>query len=190
MKTYQFRIELKEFTPKIWRRISISSSKTLAELAYTIISSFNGVGSHLYNFSINGLRYGCGGDYSEPGDLDAAEYKIKDLMRPEHQYTFCYDFGDSWDFTVKVEAEVEDDISQPNILSGAGYGIVDDCGGTGGLEDLVLAYQMKFDEKYAELREWFGSDEFDIAKFDLAKQNDALQADIIRMKSAYEDEPF
>lgn len=50
---YQLYIELEDFEPKIWRRFAISSSATLARLAYTIMSMYEIREYYSYQFKID-----------------------------------------------------------------------------------------------------------------------------------------
>ena len=57
------------------------------------------------------------------------------------------------------------------MLDGAGYGIIEDCGGAPGLTQLVEAFRRKRGEEYEEYREWLGTDELDLTVFDLDDMN-------------------
>lgn len=45
---YRFYAELKEYSPKIWRRFEINGEKTMAELGYAIMLMFEMQASHLF----------------------------------------------------------------------------------------------------------------------------------------------
>lgn len=47
---YRFYAELKDYTPKIWRRFEVIGTKTIAELGYIIMTMFEMQGSHLFCF--------------------------------------------------------------------------------------------------------------------------------------------
>ncbi len=57
--------------------------------------------------------------------------------------TFTYDFGDNWQVSMVLEKIIEDKVLSgkelPRVLEGDGYGIIEDCGGVGGLEDITKA---------------------------------------------------
>ena len=57
------------------------------------------------------------------------------------------------------------------VLAGEGYGIIEDCGGTGGLEQLAAAFRQKSGDDYENYREWLGRDESDLTAFDLDDMN-------------------
>ena len=70
--------------------------------------------------------------------MDAAATRMKDVLRHEQdRMTFSYDFGDGWEISVVLEkilrnSDIPGD-ELPRVLEGAGYGIIEDCGGSGGL---------------------------------------------------------
>ena len=45
---YRFYAELKDYTPKIWRRFEVIGTKTIAEFGYTIMTMFEMQASHLF----------------------------------------------------------------------------------------------------------------------------------------------
>jgi len=52
-KIYQFYAELKDFSPKIWRRFQMEGSSTMAELGYVIMTLFEMKASHLFNVKVH-----------------------------------------------------------------------------------------------------------------------------------------
>jgi hypothetical protein len=63
----------------------------------------------------------------------------------------------------------------PRVLDGAGFGIVEDVGGAGGLEDLAKAFKKKKGADYKQFSEWLGIEELDITAFDLDDMNFRLK---------------
>ena len=47
-KVLKFRVEIEELENKIWREIEITDRRTVADLAYTILATFESLGYHLY----------------------------------------------------------------------------------------------------------------------------------------------
>jgi hypothetical protein len=101
------------------------------------------------------------------------------LNTPMQQLVFWYDFGDGWKVTLKLEDIYEDkDLpgrELPRVLEGAGYGIVEDCGGPGGLAELVKAMAKKKGPKYEEFKQWYELDDIDLTRFDLDDMNFRLK---------------
>ena len=57
------------------------------------------------------------------------------------------------------------------MLEGEGYGIVEDCGGVGGLKEIAKAFKSKKGRKYKEFCEWLGVEELDLVSFDIEDAN-------------------
>lgn len=58
-KVLTFKVEIKGLENKIWRKIEITDRRTVAELAYTILASFDSLAYHLYNIKHDNNRYDC-----------------------------------------------------------------------------------------------------------------------------------
>jgi Plasmid pRiA4b ORF-3-like protein len=100
---FVFKVSLGE----VWRRIAIPSTLTLAHLADAILDSVNFDDDHLYEFSWRD-RHGAYATASTSGtdrdDLWANEVTVGDLpLRRRQSMRFLFDFGDNWEFKVKLE---------------------------------------------------------------------------------------
>lgn len=107
---------------------------------------------------------------------DATEHKLKHVIRTPHsRLVFVYDFGDNWTVDVTLERIFTDDNLSgrllPRVLEGEGYGIVEDCGGVGGLTRLAEAFKKKKGSEYEEYGEWLGRDTLDLLAFDIDDMN-------------------
>ena len=95
------------------------------------------------------------------------------------QIYFTYDFGDNWEVVIKLENVYSDDTTPasdfPRVLGGAGFGIIEDCGGVHGLGELAAAYKKKSGEAYEEYSEWLGITDLDLDSFDLNDMNFRLK---------------
>lgn len=108
--------------------------------------------------------------------LDAAFTKIGTVIKEEGwELTFVYDFGDNWEVNLVVEKIIQDKAlpgrELPRVLTGEGYGIIEDCGGAGGLEELAKAYKKKKGSAYKAYSEWLGRDDLDLETFDIDDMN-------------------
>lgn len=79
---------------------------------------------------------------------DATHGNLRQIsLRPGSKLNFNYDFGDNWWVSLTLEEVFEDKAlpgdELPRVLDGAGFGIVEDVGGTGGLEALEKAFKKK-----------------------------------------------
>ena len=126
---------------------------------------------------------------------DAGQCRIKDITdNVPCRLTFEYDFGDSWLVNLTLEGCEKVEIHAgdlPRVLEGEGFGIIEDCGGAGGLAELAKAFKKKKGQQYKEYREWLGVDNLDLVAFDLDDMNFRLKKlpRIYRECYEYEFEP-
>lgn len=203
---YQFYAELDDFKPKIWRRFQVSEHITPARLCYIVEVLLEMTASHLmalempYDELNAVLRFEIMDeefeDFPDPhrkvSTYDATQGSLRQIgLRPGSKLQFNYDFGDGWRVNLTLEEVFEDkDLpgdSLPRVLDGAGFGIVEDCGGTDGLEELVKAYKKKKGAAYKDYCDWLGTDSFDITAFDLTDMNFRLKKIPRIYKQCYED---
>ena len=107
---------------------------------------------------------------------DITEHKLKHVIaEPHSRLVFVYDFGDNWTVDVTLERIFKDDDLSgrllPCVLEGEGYGIIEDCGGVGGLEDLAKAFKKRKGKEYNAYREWLGLNDLDLESFDINDMN-------------------
>lgn len=124
---------------------------------------------------------------------DAKDIKLKHIIEEENEkMEFQYDFGDNWLFNVVLEKIfVDENISGkelPRVIDGEGFGIIEDCGGTCGLEDIQEAFKTKKGEDYEMYCNWLGIDELDLSKCDLDDLNFRLKKLPRIFKDSYEYE--
>ena len=63
----------------------------------------------------------------------------------------------------------------PRVIDGEGFGIIEDCGGIMGLEDIRKAFKIKKGEDYEMYSNWLGMEELDLEKCDLDDLNFRLK---------------
>ena len=123
--------------------------------------------------------------------MEITTAKLRDYISgPGCEVTLLYDFGDSWEVAIKLEEVITDSNSPegdlPCVIDGEGYGIIEDCGGIPGLEELDHAYRTKQGDSYDALRKWMGTDDFSITSFDKAEINLLLKTEPEAFRNAYE----
>jgi Plasmid pRiA4b ORF-3-like protein len=100
--TFIFRVSL----GKVWRLIAIPADHTLEDLVRQILRSVHFDHDHLYNFSYRD-RSGTTIRVSDPqcGDSPCTdEVRIGELpLDPGQAMDLLYDYGDNWEFTIKLE---------------------------------------------------------------------------------------
>lgn len=111
---------------------------------------------------------------------DAAGFSLKQAMPfSGGQMTFGYDFGDDWRISLLLEDIINDTTlpakELPHVLEGGGFGIVEDCGGIYGLEELAKAFKVKKGPQYDDFRSWLGVDDLNLEAFDISDMNFRLK---------------
>ena len=146
-------------------------------------------------------QYGCVFEDEDIGPIlnkryrelkNAKDIKLKNVIDEENEkMEFQYDFGDNWCLNIVLEKIFEDEkISGkelPRVIEGEGFGIIEDCGGTMGLEDIKEAFKIKKGEDYEMYSDLLGKDELDLTKCDLGDLNFRLKKLPRIFKESYED---
>jgi len=118
---YIFKVSL----GSIWRRIAIPGKMYLDNLSGSILNAFDFDFDHLYQFTYK-TRFGAPRNIYHPymdeppwaDDVLIGEIELK----PNKTMTYLYDFGDNWEFQVKLERIDPPDpkIKKPVILESHG----------------------------------------------------------------------
>ena len=176
---YQIKVMLNDCKPPIWRRVLVEDTTTLSKL-HTILQTVMGwTNSHLHQFFINDELYG------EPDDEDGYNEDLKNekrfhlnrfVERKGFKFFYEYDFGDSWEHTILVEAilPVEKGAFYPRCIEGKRACPPEDVGGVRGYEDFRKVIANPKDPEYEEMLEWLGV-KFDPERFNLERVNEALR---------------
>ncbi len=111
---------------------------------------------------------------------DATEEYVKHYLYHENdEMIFKYDFGDNWIIKVKLEKIFEDKQTDgkefPKVIEGQGYGIIENCGGTSGLEEIRQAFISREGDEYENYSEWLGVKDLDLDTFDIDDMNFRLK---------------
>jgi hypothetical protein len=145
-RAVQLTVTLRNIEPAIWRRLVVPATLTLRELHEVIQTSIGWLNYHLHLFDIDGVLYG---DVEEIDDQRLGEeetFTVGEAVQVTHEFSYEYDFGDSWDHDIVVE-QVMPSVGSgaPHLIGGARACPPEDCGGTRGYEHLleVLADPFK-----------------------------------------------
>ena len=176
-KVAEIRVALADITPEIWRSALVSASISLAGLHSVIQAAMEWENAHLHMFKINGKRYGLpDADEDGPELLDAAEYRLDDLVVEGDRFLYIYDLGDDWRHEITVLAVrplIKGEIV-PAILAGERACPPEDCGGPFIYPEMLEALADTDHEDHEHFREWAG--DFDATAFDLDLANKRLRA--------------
>ncbi len=130
--------------------------------------------------------------YSDRFTLNALDITLaKVLTAPGEKIYFNYDYGDGWQFTLTLENVFIDKNlpgkSLPMLLSGEGFGIIEDCGGVEGLAEIARAFKDKGDG-YEEYSEWLDIEELDLEEYNEERLSYKIKNFPKMFKEAYEYE--
>lgn len=166
---YQLKVTLTGTKPPIWRRVLVDGASTLDHIHDVIQAAFGWWNYHLHEFEIDGHRYGVPDPDDDWGDppLDERRIQLQQVAGEAMSFDYTYDFGDDWRHRVSVEKVLRASAvgELPACVDGRRACPPEDCGGTGGYEELVEILTDPSHPEHAERREWCG-DVFDPEHFD------------------------
>lgn len=88
--------------------------------------------------------------------------KIDPYLEKEKELSYLYDFGDYWEFTIRLEKIVEDYyFGYPTLLDGAESAPPEDVGGIGGFYGFLEDYLDESHPDHEEARAWAEMQEFE-----------------------------
>lgn len=179
---HRLKVTLKGVRPPIWRRIEVRSDTTLDRLAAILEAAMGWEGYHLHGFEIGDASY------QEPTPFDDFPFGRRPLDESKHRLgevlalvgekgRWDYDFGDSWEHDVMVEAVEPADPagSYPRCVTGRRACPPEDCGGTWGYANLLEAVADPRHPQHAELTEWLPLG-FDSEHFEAEEMTEAMQS--------------
>ena len=177
---HRLKVTLRGTKPPIWRRLEVPADITLQRLHTVIQRGFGWQDSHLYVFETPAGRYGIPDADDELDIRSAAAKKLSAVADwPGDRIRYEYDFGDSWEHDVVVEAVLpaEPGVAYPRCTGGRRAGPPEDSGGVWGFADLLNVLASPRHEDHAALLSWLGLEsaaEFNPDAFDRDAVNAAL----------------
>lgn len=143
------------------------SNFTFHRFHFVIQEAFGWTNSHLYQFRKSILHYGdpimadYGEDNYDDEFRDSSKIKVSDIFPQFKRYIYEYDFGDSWEHIIKLEAVEEKTSRHARLLGGKGHCPPEDCGGISGYELLKESLADKNHPEHDSFKEWLGMDDED-----------------------------
>lgn len=168
-RTYRLRVDLRDTSPPVWRRLEVDADLKLDELHRVVQAAFGWTDSHLHCFSVghpfdrDSTVFLCPFEV-EDGDregLDARTVRLDEVVVASGDVLhYMYDYGDGWHHTLRVEQVAGRRPGAPRAacVGGRRAGPPEDCGGVWGYEELAA------------------SGEVDGAAFDLARTDADVRA--------------
>lgn len=107
MRQYTLKVNPKSLGRNIYRVIEISGNDTLDRLCEVILSAFDFIHEHMYEFSMSGRLYSddnfsCAPEYKNQPSTNTRLDKLG--LEEGQKFIFHYDFGDDWVFEILVKA--------------------------------------------------------------------------------------
>ncbi|HPL16363.1 MAG TPA: plasmid pRiA4b ORF-3 family protein [Spirochaetota bacterium] len=175
-QVFQLKITLNDIKPPIWRRILVDSDVKLPDLHKIIQTSMGWINSHLHQFIINDQFYSIPDGESFCEVVDYRRIKLNSLFNvPKSKFIYEYDFGDGWEHTIVIEKILSRDKNTyyPICVDGKRNCPPEDCGGSGGYENLIEIIKDPKHEEYSEMMEWLGGD-YNPEEFNIDEVNELL----------------
>lgn len=168
--TLHIQLEPLHFNPPIWRRIRVTGDCTLRKLHHFIQAAFGWHSSHLHEFSDGLSRFmPLDAEFMDMHDdaLDDRKTKLRRALKEANRLRYLYDFGDSWQHVIAVEAIEPCDFTDSwcEVLDGARACPPEDVGGVPGYQYFLDSIQQPSSEEGRRSLEWAGGT-FDPDLFD------------------------
>lgn len=173
----RLKITLDDVEPAVTRRIELPLDLRLDRLHLVIQAAMGWTNSHLYEIRAGDVGWGIPDPGWGDGPLDARKARLIDVIEDIGTKTlrYLYDFGDSWEHTIKIErvGPADPNATYPVLIEAVGRCPPEDIGGPPGYDEFLAATADPQHERHAEMLDWCGGD-FDAHAVDIAQINQAL----------------
>ena len=173
---YKVRVELQRIEPPIWRILHIPSRTSLLKLHRILQRAMGWTNSHLHLFEVDKQLYSEPSPDWELDVLDSRRMTLGKVFTEDRKsFIYEYDLGDSWRHKITLLDTIEGEAEEkPGCIAGARACPPEDCGGTMGYYDLLVALSDPDHEDHESLLEWVGGS-YDPNAFDLAATDRAVK---------------
>lgn len=193
-KVMTFRVEIEGLENKIWRKIEITDRRTVADLAYTILATFDSLAYHLYDIKFKDKIFDCWvcheDDPREAELTNAIITKLSDVGLVENDtMEMEYDTGSTTTFKITYlgcrDLIGYNVMHYPYIIDGAGHGMLDD------MCDFELKEIVEDIDKKGYSDHYFSPGyerniKYDYRKYNMKADNSLLKGLILEIKNGYE----
>jgi hypothetical protein len=159
MPTFTFKIDLINTEPLVSRTIKVSSETTLFLMHHIIQTVMGWENRHLYEFSINTLRFADSRLVDEDfGDVTDVKTVLLEDVFPKTGATaiYLYDFGDGWKHQLElleISNEPQNELL-PAFISGQNTCPPEDCGGVYRYREIIEILGYPSHEEYESIKVW------------------------------------
>ena len=178
MKAYILKVEMVGLEPPVWRRVILPAGATFQRL-HAIIQDMTNFQSEYLDMAVHFHEFRLPEENllitNEPEVYEAFKkrkkganghtvrkpqsIKIDEYLEKYGRLSYTYDFGDDWQFDIRLEEIVEDyHFGYPTLLDGAGDAPPEDVGGVEGFKHLL---QVLSDESHPEFEDmlWWSKEQ-------------------------------
>ncbi|MFH1777151.1 MAG: plasmid pRiA4b ORF-3 family protein [Candidatus Omnitrophota bacterium] len=180
---FRFKIVLDDILPQLWRMIEVKSDITFYQFHLMIQEAMGWTNSHLHEFNAGNFRIGDASEeaceFGDPPQWNEKDKKISDYFsKDKTKLSYTYDFGDSWEHTIILEAiePVRKGMKYPCCIDGARACPPEDCGSTPGYYQLLKILADPKHEEYEEMKGWAG--DFEPEHFDKEEATAGMRAPV------------
>lgn len=178
------RIELREITPLIWRRVVVSNQWTFSALHDYLQWVMGWQNSHAHEFQVGQKLIApdwwiaeIRGDRTDVSYHDERRLSIAAVVREigvGGQFDYRYDMGDGWEHRIVVETPppkwLELNLPMPACTAGEHACPPEDVGGPPGYKHFLECLADPSSEELGDMLRWIGG-VFDPNSFDLNRLN-------------------
>ena len=159
----QFKIELLEISPPIWRRIQVSSKYSFWDLHVAIQDAMGWLDYHVHEFQVKpprkrkSISIGIPHNEYENNTLPCWETPVIEYLKePGDLAIYDYDFGDGWQHKITLEGKFlqTENTKYPICIGGERSCPPEDCGGIHGYYELLETLSNKKHEEYEDMVYW------------------------------------
>lgn len=193
-KVLTFKVGIEGLEDKIWRKIEITDRRTVADLAYTILATFDSLAYHLYDIKYKNKVYDCWvcieDDHSLIPPINATITKLSCLDLNENDtMEMEYDTGSTTTFKITYlgsrDLEKNNGKHYPYIIDGEGRGMLDDmCDFE--LKEIVEDIDKKGYSEHYFTPGYERTIKYDYRNFNIKNNNALLKGLILEIKNGYE----
>jgi hypothetical protein len=159
---YQLKVGLLETRPLVWRRFLIPSEVTLHRLHLVLQVVMGWKNYHAYRFQTGTSEYAALDPDNELHELNFKNSKQQKLgklvSKPGSLFLYEYDFGDSWNHEMLLEAILTPEPGRhyPICLAGERACPPEDCSGSHGYAHMLKVISDPKHEEYKNYLTWLG----------------------------------
>lgn len=156
---YQFRINLEDISPVIWRKIQVPGTYTFWDFHIAIADAMGWGDCHLHEFEYKEPKFHKIIPIGRPSDIDPDRVVLLETRtkiarffdKQGDKVLYIYDFGDYWCHKVVLDKILPRDyaITYPRCIAGRRACPLEDIGGTSGYENFLASLSDPQDPDYA-----------------------------------------